>query len=173
MYWFVFEGVADKNGDGQIDVKWCFVNMFAIALLLIVCLYASQYEEFLRMLHPEFHDEDMTMDNFKHNIVDVDSGRVKGAQFDVDYSMADSNNYKVVASSPSSPTSRHGASPSMRNALGLDAFKQKSLSQGLSAEEAENIKALYEQRINQLEQQLAAKDARIVELEAEVERLQK
>merc|ERR1719361_432366 len=138
-------GAADKNNDGQID-----------------------YEEFLRMLHPEFHDDDMTMDNFKHNIVDVDSGRVRGAQFDVDYSSADAGRWNVPASSPSSIKS--GASSPSKRALQLDAFKLKSGS--LSAKEAESMRNLYEQKVEELEQQLADKDARIAELEAEVARLQ-
>ena len=117
------------------------------------------------MLHPEFHDENMTMDNFKHNIVDVDSGRVRGAQFDVDYSSAQAGGWNVVAASS------HSGSPV--SALHLDAFRKKPLSEGLGAEEAEAMRTVFEKKVQELQQQLAAKDARIAELEAQVASLQK
>lgn len=123
------------------------------------------------MIHPDFNDENMTMDNFKHNIVDVDSGRVKGAQFDVDYTTAQAGGWNVVASSPASPASAKSTS-SMR-ALQLGAFQKKQLSRGLNSEDAKSMRTLFEKKVQELQQQLAAKDARIAELEAQVASLQK
>merc|ERR1719361_1066082 len=52
-------GHADKNDDGQID-----------------------YEEFLRILHPDFGDN-MSLNDLKQQV--VDDNRVRGAQWNVDY----------------------------------------------------------------------------------------
>ena len=64
-------GAADKNDDGQIDVEYPSSNPVHVISDSVTpyFLYVLQYEELLRMLHPEFHDDDMTMDNFKHNII--------------------------------------------------------------------------------------------------------
>merc|ERR1719295_93230 len=56
-------GKADKNNDGQID-----------------------YEEFLRILHPDFSDDEMTMESFKKDV--TEDTRVRGARFNVDFETA-------------------------------------------------------------------------------------
>ena len=68
-------GLADKNGDGQID-----------------------YEEFLRILHPDFADEHMTMDLFKQSV--TEESRIRGATFNVDFDVSPANQWSEVVASP-------------------------------------------------------------------------
>ena len=115
--------LVDQNKDGQID-----------------------YEEFLRILHPDFGDNDMSMADFKSSV--TESNRVRGISYDVDYSTATPSEYVEVKPTPKSgpikmdifPLSEQ--SPVPMKTLTLDAFKlmKKQNSNKFEDDDAKELK---------------------------------
>lgn len=122
-----------------LDLFLCYINVHA----------HIQYEEFLRILHPEFEDDELSLADFKSNV--TDSTRVRGAKWNVDYQAADAAKYVEVEPSPKNAKKdvlKKAISKSKMKTLTLDAFSRRKSANNVNAEESKQAKEqLIQQRI--------------------------
>eukprot|EP00484_Ammonia_sp_Unknown_P018837 CAMPEP_0197049350 /NCGR_PEP_ID=MMETSP1384-20130603/24512_1 /TAXON_ID=29189 /ORGANISM="Ammonia sp." /LENGTH=829 /DNA_ID=CAMNT_0042481615 /DNA_START=70 /DNA_END=2559 /DNA_ORIENTATION=- len=145
---------ADRNNDGQID-----------------------YEEFLRMLHPEFADENLTLDEFKSNVADSGGGRVRATGFNVDYGLAQPSEYMEIKPSPRSAPmdsdhlQQFPSTKQMKTlTLGLGAFGARKSQKNVTDEESKQMQEKLERQKAEMER-LEQENAKLKERLDESERL--
>eukprot|EP01083_Nonionella_stella_P005945 17159_1 len=137
---------ADKNGDGHVD-----------------------YEEFLRILHPDFDDETMTMMDFKSNVTNGEGHRVRGAQFNVDYQTAQAAEYVEVKPSPRRPATK--PDKEKMKILTLDAFNNKKSRSQIEELKEENSELTHKLQQMRIQKEKYEKEM-LVKLEQQTNQLQ-